>query len=701
MTPEDYARMRAVFDEAMAMPSSERRRFVAQKTTSDDPFPPELAALLHSSADSALPAHNVPDAASGEDRPGQIGNYKIVRELGRGGMGVVYLALRNDDVFQKLVALKVIGGAHGGSDPSLVQRFKHERQILAGLDHPNIARILDGGNTPDGRPFYVMEYVAGSAIDDYCDRVKPDVAARVGIMIEVCRAVHYLHEHAIAHRDIKPNNILVTPDGDVKLVDFGIAKIETVAGIVASASPPGQATMIMTPGYASPEQVSGDAGGRRGDIYSLGVVLYQLLTGHLPYADQDGRPDLAAQLSGNDPEPPSKKLTATAKPATHSTEARRARYPDLDRVVLMALQRDPLRRYVSVQMFADDLRRCLEGRPVAARQQNWAYSFRKFVLRNKVAATLAALLLASACAGAWMAISVRIARARLEAKETEVERFVALLNAKVARWPEPQQPVPITERVADVRAANQLMASDTWDRLSLQIPDPQRFKRLIGELRRFLDRADELSHGQPPLRKEIAVGYRQIGDFESTARRTEIADKRQAAASYQRAAVVAASIRSTDRPWADQQVSELAVRLQQLGSDVAVALPPPPPAPAQQSAQIAEVAPARPAPPRTAPRPAAAAISDTDNTELAELTQRLKTTRTNAARARQNLESLAATLAGRGQTIRPDLVTSMARIDSLIEEAATAVVARDQIAAEDALRKAAYELRKLFQSVGG
>jgi eukaryotic-like serine/threonine-protein kinase len=701
MTPEEYARLRALFGQAMAMPAGERHRLLDQKTTTGEPLPPELAAMLQA-LDSSFPASSLPSDVDRANRLVQIGNYRIVRELGRGGMGVVYLALRNDDVFQKIVALKVIGGESAGTDPAVVQRFKQERQILAGLDHPNIARILDGGNTADGRPFYVMEYVAGSPIDDYCDRAKPDLATRVRMIIDVCQAVAYLHGHAIAHRDIKPNNILVTPEGHVKLVDFGIAKVDTVDGLVASASPVGQPTMIMTPGYASPEQISGDSAGKRGDIYSLGVVLYKLLTGRLPYADQDGRPNLAAQLSGKDPEPPSKDLTRDVKPATRGTEARRANYPDLDRVVLMALQRDPLRRYDTVETFADDLGRCLEGRPVTAHQQNWGYSFRKLVFRNRFATALAALVLVSLCAAAWMAVAVRIGRAQLDAKEAEVERFVALLNARVARWPEVQQPIPIAERVADVQAANRLMASDTLDTLSIKVPDAARVKRLIGELRRFLDRADELSHDQPPLRKEIATVYRQIGDFESTAKRAEIADQRQAAVSYQRAASVAASVRSTDRNWADQQVSELAGRLQQIGSQMVVTLPSIAAPSSATTEERTDPAPAKPVPARIAasrPRPAAAAVV-ADSPEVEELMQRLQRTTTNAERARRNLEALRSTLAERGQTVRADLAASMARIDLLIEEATNSLSSHDAPAAEDALRKAAYELRKLFQAVG-
>jgi serine/threonine protein kinase len=711
MTPEDYSRARALFDKAMDLPPAERRAFVDRNTPPEDPLREELLAMVDAGDDTrflatAARSTVLEDTASGGRGPlFQVGNYKILRELGRGGMGVVYLALRNDDVFHKIVALKVIGDGRGASEANFVQRFKQERQILAGLDHPNIARLLDGGNTSDGRPFYVMEYVAGSPIDEYCSRISADVPARVRMITEVCAAVEYLHSHAIAHRDIKPNNILVTPEGRVKLVDFGVAKVDTVDGLVDSPSLPGQPTMIMTPGYASPEQIAGDQAGKSGDIYSLGVVLYQLLTGRLPYADPDGRPNLAAQLSGADPKPPSKELTTGAKTAFRGTESRRASSLDLDRVVLTALQRDPLRRYSSVQLFAEDLRRCLDGRPIVARPESWAYQFRKLVSRNRVAASLAALLVVSAGVGTWMAVSVRIERAQIEAKEAELERFVALLNARVVRWLEPEQAGLVAEKVADVQAANRLMASDDLRTLSARIPDPERLKRLVADLRRFLDRAEELSRGLPPVRKEIALVYRQIGDFESTTQRVQITDKTQAAASYRRAASVAASIRAIEPSWAETQLSQLGGRLQELGStlDVSLEQPPAPRSPETAAASAAKAVVNQPQPKAQTANgePAAVPAAQPDSEEKAELVQRLKTTIDSAERARRNLTTLRDTLAGRGQAIRPDLPASMSQVDSFIEDARNSLNSNDLPAAEDALRRAGYELKKLFQSVGG
>jgi len=719
MTPDDYSRARALFDKAMDLPREDRHGFVDRNTPPEDPLRSELLAMVEAGDDSQFLATAVRSgvledlAADGRGPLFQVGNYKILRELARGGMGVVYLALRNDDVFHKIVALKVIGDGRSAIQANFVQRFKQERQILAGLDHPNIARLLDGGNTEDGRPFYVMEYVAGSPIDEYCSRVSADVPTRVRMIADVCAAVEYLHAHAIAHRDIKPSNILVTPEGRVKLVDFGVAKVDTVEGLVASPSAPGQPTMIMTPGYASPEQIAGDPSGKSGDIYSLAVVLYQLLTGRLPYADRDGRPNLAAQLSGADPKPPSKDLRDGAKVATRGGDARRTSHPDLDRVVLTALQRDPMRRYGSVQLFAEDLRRCLDGRPIVARPENWAYRFRKLVSRNRVAASLAGLLIVAAGAGVWLAVGVRIERAQLEAKEAEVERFVALLNSKIARWAEPQA-VPVAEKVADLQAANRLMASDTLRTLSVRIPDPERLKRLVAELRRFLDRADELSQGQPPLRKEIALVYRRIGDFESNTPRVQIADKTLAAASYRRAATVAASIRSVEPSWADLQLSELGGRLQALGSPSTESLEPtaamqsrPAVSPSAETAAPAPIvtpaanrSPGEAAPaggPDASPEPAA----PVDVEEKAELTKRLRTNTQDAERARRSLDVLRARLAAGGHTLRGDLLTSMSQIDSLLEDARGSLDANDLMAAGDDLRRAAYALRKLFQAVGG
>jgi hypothetical protein len=702
MTPEEFVRVRELFDRAMSLPPVERSQFV--ELHAPHAVRSELLAMVQAGDDSqflatAFATGILDKIRPAGDMPSQIGHYKILRELGRGGMGVVYLALRNDDVFNKVVALKVIGDAALGAD--LVQRFRQERQILAGLDHPNIARILDGGNTSDGRPFYVMEYVAGSPIDDYCTRMNVDVPTRVRMMAQACDAIEYLHKNAIAHRDVKPHNILVTLDGRVKLVDFGIAKVETAA-VVGVSSSAGQPTMIMTPGYASPEQLMGDSSGKTGDIYSLAVVLYRLLTGRLPYADSDGRPNLKAQLSGKAPDPPSKEINKTPKPPTTIPDVRKVSYPDLDRVVLTALQRDPLQRYQTVQIFADDLRRCLDGRPITARHASVTYRFGKLVGRNRVAAALAVVAMLAVGIGGWIAISAQMERIELRAKEEELERFVALLNVKVTtKWQEPEQVVPASEKVADVQAANRIMASDTVRALSERAPDPPRVKQLIASLRSVLEKADELSRGQAPLRKEIAKVFRQIGDFESSAPLAQLTDKQQATRSYQRAAVIAAGIRSTDDAWATQELSELSGLLQGLGSTLEVnALGPPQdtapePASPEPSAAPPRVVVANPAPTsEPAPEPV-------DTAAREEIRQRLRTTTLDADRARKSYETLRDSLAARGQTIRSDVAASLTEAESLLEDAKSLLDANDLTTAEDYVRRAGFQLRKVFQAVGG
>jgi serine/threonine-protein kinase len=700
MTPEEFARIRELFDRAMALPPAERSQFVENHAPRIHRS--ELLAMVLAGDDSkflasAFATGLLDQVRPAGDAPAQIGHYKILRELGRGGMGVVYMALRNDDVFNKVVALKVISDtALAGT--GLIERFKQERQILAGLDHPNIARILDGGNTPDGRPFYVMEYVAGSPIDDYCARMNVDVPTRVRMMAQACDAIEYLHKNAVAHRDLKPQNILVTLDGLVKLVDFGIAKVESAASVGASAMA-GQPTMIMTPGYASPEQLTGESSGKTSDIYSLAVVLYQLLTGRLPYSDQEGRPNLKAQLSGNSPEPPSKAFSKTPKPPTHVHEPKRLSYPDLDRVLLTALQRDPLQRYPTVDVFADDLRRCLDGRPIAAHPSTWTYRFGKLIGRNRVAAALAVVAVLMMGGGAWLVIGTQMERVRLQAKEEELERFVSLLSAKVnTRWQQSEELVPATEKVADVQAANRIMASDTVRELSQRAPDPARVKQLIASLRGVLEKADDLSRGQAPLRKEIAKVFRQIGDFESSAPLAQLTDKQQAVRSYQRAAVIAADIQSVDSVWAAQQMSELSGLLQGLGSTFDVLSP---------TAQADATSAPTPEPAAVSRRATAdigasePAVQPVDVAAREEIRQRLRTTTLDAERARRGFEMLRDSLASRGQTIRSDIEATLTAAEGLLEDAKNLLEANELEMAEDCVRRAGYQLRKVFQAVGG
>jgi len=319
----------------------------------------------------------------------RIGPYRILRELGRGGMGAVFLAARDDDQYRKQVAIKFV--SVGMDSDTLVRRFRAERQILATLEHPHIARLLEGGTTDDGLPYLVMEYVEGEPIDTYCDRGGLGINARLGLFRSVCGAVQHAHRNLIVHRDIKPANILVTADGVPKLLDFGIAKLlDTDTGAAGHTL---TAARMMTPAYASPEQVRGEPITTASDVYSLGVLLYELLTGRRPYRLASGRfEEVARAVTDQEPELPSAAVTREPEGTTSESLSRaRAALPadlrrrlagDLDDIVLMTLRKEPERRYATVAELEEDIRRHLEGLPVLARKDTWGYRASKFSRRH-------------------------------------------------------------------------------------------------------------------------------------------------------------------------------------------------------------------------------------------------------------------------------------------------------------------------------
>jgi eukaryotic-like serine/threonine-protein kinase len=312
----------------------------------------------------------------------RIGPFRIVRELGRGGMGVVYLAERADGGFAQQVALKVL--KRGLETDEVLARFRQERQILASLTHPNIARLLEGGMTADERPYFAMELVEGEPIDEYCARAGLDIGARVDLCIAVASAVQYAHRHLVIHRDLKPSNVLITPDGEIKLPDFGIAKL--IASDADAVAVPQTRTIarMMTPEYASPEQVRGGAITTASDVYQLGLMLYEVLTGTRAQS-LDGLDAAAADRVVCDTEP--------RRPSTVVTEARLRRElaGELDTIVLTALQKEPERRYPSVEALIADLVDYRDGRPISARAPSLAYRARKFVGRHRVASAATAV----------------------------------------------------------------------------------------------------------------------------------------------------------------------------------------------------------------------------------------------------------------------------------------------------------------------
>jgi serine/threonine-protein kinase len=362
-----------------------------------------------------------------EDRlvaAGRLGPYRLIRELGRGGMGAVYLAERDDEHYARRVAIKVLPA--GPLSQGLRARFLLERRILASLEHPNIARLYDAGVGEDGTPYFVMEYVEGRPIAGYCDEGRLGVRARLGLFDQVCDAVQFAHRNLVVHRDLKPANILVSNDGVVKLLDFGIAKMledgPTDRGAGGRESPETWTGLrILTPQYASPEQLRGEPVSTATDVYALGVLLFELLAGRWPYRARDhSLRSIEQAVLEQEPDSPSV--------ATTRAELRRQLRGDLDNIVLTALRKEPERRYASVQHLRDDIRRHLERRPVSARPATWGYRARRFVGRHRVGVAAAAVVAGSLVAGlagtAWQAQEAsRQARRAEEVRQFVVELF--------------------------------------------------------------------------------------------------------------------------------------------------------------------------------------------------------------------------------------------------------------------------------------
>lgn len=388
MTDDRWNRVEEIFQGALERPSSERGDYAARACGGDKELLSEIESLLASDADSDKTlrllvesgVRKLGEPASSPDVGLRIGPYRLVRELDRGGMGVVWLAVRSDQYVQ-VVAIKMI--RKGLETPSLVQRFRAERQILATLTHPNIGAILDGGDTEDGRPFMVMEYVEGQPITLASKTRGLSIRQRLKPFQSVCSAVHYAHQKLVIHRDIKPGNVLVTPQGDVKLIDFGVSK-PLAAGLIPGEPLKTQTgQFLMTPDYASPEQLRGGELTTSSDIYSLGVLLFELLTGSRPYTLGELSPAAAERLVCEQ---------ETRNPSSVPGLAdgvRKELSGDLDRIVLMAMEKTPSRRYLSAEELEEDLHRFLTGRPVRARKSTALYRLNRFVRRHRAASLMA------------------------------------------------------------------------------------------------------------------------------------------------------------------------------------------------------------------------------------------------------------------------------------------------------------------------
>lgn len=524
-----WARVNELFHEAIGLDPEARELFLAKLARTDAALAGEVRSLLAAHERSAdflaeSPTFQPARVVFPGDR---LGPYRIIDEIGHGGMGIVYRARREDDSFTKVVAIKLIDP--GLRSDQFLRRFRDERQILAMLDHPNIARLLDGGAAPDGSPYLVMEYVDGQSLLDYCDARHLGIDARLELFLKVCDAVQFAHQRLIVHRDLKSDNVLVTPDGSPHLLDFGVAKLIAADGDQASVTLTAPMNRPLTPDYASPEQVRGEPAAVGGDVYSLGVILYELLTGARPLRFTTRNPEeiLRVALFEEAKSPSAAMAQPGAEDAaedrgTTVRHLRRRLSGDLDFITLRALEKDAARRYGSVDQFARDLRRHADGHPVLARGQSTTYRMSRFVRRNRAAVATTALVTLALVAGlagtTWQASVARLERDRAK------------------------------RRFEDVRALAHAVMFDLHDAIANLPGSTKARETLVLHALRYLDRLRGESQGDVSLQRELGSAYAKIADVQGRPMFPNLGHSAPALESYDKAIAL---LETVSREWPD------------------------------------------------------------------------------------------------------------------------------------------------------
>ena len=553
-----------MLERALTVPERERAAFLLKEAGTDEALRAEVEGLLTLDEGDGLDPPDIGKlvaarAASGSETeaPSRLGAYRILRRIGQGGMGDVFLGVRADGQFKKRVAIKVI--KRGMDTEDVLRRFERERQVLANLEHPGIARLIDGGMAADGRPFLVMEFIEGEPLMDWCDSQRLSVQERVELFGKVCDAIHEAHKNLVVHRDLKPSNILITHEGQPKLLDFGIAKVlDPEAGdstVNLTATP----LQMLTPAYASPEQVMGKAITTSSDIYSLGVLLYQLLVGRTPYTLATRSPlEIERLICKEDTRHPGQALgesadleqVAALRNTTPRALERRLR-GDLGTVVLKALRKEPRRRYSSASELAEDLRKHLRGLPVSARPDTVGYRLARFVDRNRYGVGAAAIVIGALLTSLIVVVqqSAKARRARDElARQLEIdrERSEQLAGLTVQLTEQRQAAVDaravVEERAVELGQANadleasralaerryhavrEIAKSMVFDvhRALVPIEGALQAKELVVGLgTRFLDGLVEEGREDPDLMRELVQSYVRMAslmadDFEES-----------------------------------------------------------------------------------------------------------------------------------------------------------------------------------------
>lgn len=559
----NWQQLKQLFNAAVELAPHDREAFLRINCANDSELQSEVSALLtaHDSAGNFIQQPALIDVGLVTiDEPSrsavitgqQIGTYKVIRELGRGGMGAVYLAARADESFDKQVALKVI--KRGMDSDAIIKRFVMERQILANLDHQNITRLIDGGTTEDGLPYFVLEYVEGTTITHYSDQHKLNTIERVKLFRQVCAAVQFAHQNLIVHRDLKPSNILVTKDGTPKLLDFGIAKL-------LSGATPAEATAtigrVLTPEYASPEELRGQPVTTGSDVFSLGVVLYELLSGHRPYNFENRSPeDVARKIATSQPIKPSVAITRVES-ANHNNDAdhrspdeishtrdgsvdklRRRLAGDLDNILLKALRKEPERRYLSAQEFSEDLGRHLGGLPVLARPDTLSYRTSKFITRHKAGVAAAAMVLLTLMSAtiitSWQARVARRERAKAERRFKDVRN---LANSFLFEF---------HDSIADLNGATKAR------------------EMVVKKAQEYLDSLSQEAGDDRELLWELSTAYLKLGDVQGRPGFSRTGDTAAALQSYEKSLTTRRRLVGLEPKNAEYQLG-LAVTLSRFG----------------------------------------------------------------------------------------------------------------------------------------
>ena len=562
MDSKRWSKVEELYHSALEIPASQRSEFLRDSCEGDEVLRNEVKSLLDFQKESEdfieLPAVEAAAQILAQDPDPEdqcaslpagriVSRYRILEKLGSGGMGDVYRAARADGEFTKEVAIKFV---RGGFDTAFVlERFRNERQILASLDHPNIAHLLDGGTTDKGVPYLVMELVEGTPIDEYCDFHRLTVTERLRLFRDVCSAVQYAHQRLVIHRDIKPPNILVTEEGIPKLLDFGIAKIfDPTTGAESTSAHP------MTPEYASPEQIRCEPITTATDVYSLGVVLYRLLTGRSPYPpDTKSAHELARAICDRDPARPSTVSqerrsrrvggdgAITSEVSASSCEGsaaklRRRLHGDLDNITLMALRKEPRQRYGSAEQLAQDIRNHLEARPVSASKGSWNYRTGKFLARHRIGAAATAAIVVALTGG----IGSTVHQAEIAHKQAEI---AGRERARAER------------RFNDVRQLSDSLIFDVHDAIQ-NLPGSTPARRLLLDRAvQYLDRVASDSEGDSSLQRELAQGYQRLAVVQGNAAESNLGDEPAADASNQKAVTLLEAVAKANPDNATDQLN--------------------------------------------------------------------------------------------------------------------------------------------------